>query len=246
MAGETILPFIGNQGRLVDQVAQEMERLILEGVLEAGTKLPPQRELAEQIGVSRTVIREAMQILETKGLLESRHGFGTLVRQVSPYQFTENMSWLLRSTKISLDDLHQVRSILEVENVRLAAINATPESVQTLQRILEEMDSAKGDIRRFAEKDAEFHTSLAQMTDNPLLIVLIDTIRSLIQEVRLSISRYPELKATVMPDHYAILERVEAKDSEGACNAMRAHLEHARRMQQLYLEQGDQHNESIG
>jgi len=246
MAGEEILPLIGNQGRLVDRVAQEMERLILDGILEAGTKLPPQRKLAEQIGVSRTVVREAMQILETKGLLESRHGFGTLVRQVSPDQFTQSMSWLLRSTKISLDDLHQVRSILEVENVRLAAINATPEGVQTLRRILEEMDSAQADLHLFAEKDAEFHAALAQMTDNPLLIVLIDTIRDLIQEVRLSISRNPELKAMVMPDHYAILERVEAKDSEGACKAMRVHLDRARRMQELFLEQGDKHYESIG
>jgi GntR family transcriptional repressor for pyruvate dehydrogenase complex len=246
MVGEEILPLIGNQGRLVDRVAQEVERLILDGVLEAGTKLPPQRELAEQIGVSRTVIREAMQILETKGLLESRHGFGTLIRQVSPDQFTQSMSWLLRSTKISLDDLHQVRSILEVENVRLAAVNATPEGVQTLRRILEEMDSAQADLHLFAEKDAEFHTALAQMTDNPLLTVLIDAIRDLIQEVRLSISRNPELKAMVMPDHYAILEQVEAKDSEGACTAMRIHLEHARRMQELFLEQGDKHYESIG
>lgn len=246
MAGEELLPLIGNQGRLVDRVAQEIERLIVDGVLEAGTKLPPQRELAEQIGVSRTVIREAMHILETKGLLESRHGFGTLVRQVSPDQFTQRMSWLLRSTNISLDDLHQVRHILEVENVRLAALNATPEGVQTLRRILEEMESAKADIHQFAEKDAEFHTTLARMTDNPLLIVLIDAIRDLIQEVRLSVSRYPELKATVMPDHYAILGRVEAKDSLGACNAMRAHLEHARRVQQLYLEQGEKHNESVG
>jgi GntR family transcriptional repressor for pyruvate dehydrogenase complex len=244
MAGDEILPLIGNQGRLVDRVAQEIERLILDGVLEAGVKLPPQRELAEQIGVSRTVIREAMHILETKGLLESRHGFGTLVRQVSPDQFTQSMSWLLRSTKISLDDLHQVRSIVEVENVRLAALNATPEGTQNLRRILEEMDSAKSDIQQFADKDAEFHTALAQMTDNPLLTLLIDTIRDLIQEVRLSISRHPRLKATVMPDHYAILERVEARDSEGACNAMRAHLEHARKMQELYLEQGDKQHES--
>ena len=244
MIGEEILPLIGNEGRLVDRVAQEIERLILDGVLEAGAKLPPQRELAEQIGVSRTVIREAMQILETKGLLESRHGFGTVVRQVSPDQFTQSMSWLLRSTRISLDDLHQVRSILEVENVRLAALNATPEGVQILREIMEEMDSAKANIHLFAAKDAEFHSALASMTDNPLLIVLIDTFRNLIQEVRLSISRHPRLKATVIPDHYAILERVEAKDSEGACNAMRIHLEHARKMQELFLEQGENHHES--
>jgi DNA-binding FadR family transcriptional regulator len=245
MAGEEILPLMGNRGRLVDRVARELERLILADVLKAGTKLPPQHELAEQVGVSRTVIREAIHILETKGLLESKHGVGTLVRQASPDHFTQSMGLLLRSTQISLDDLHQVRSILEVENARLAALNATSQEVQILRSILDEMNSAEADLPKFAEKDAEFHTALAQMTGNPLLVVLIDAIRDLIQEVRISISHQPELKATVMPDHYAILARVEAREADGASNAMRLHLEHARRMQKSYLEHGARSNESF-
>lgn len=226
---------IGNKVRLVDQVVEEIQRLIILGRLEPGTKLPAERELAERIGVSRTVVREAVHVLVTKGLLTTKHGVGTIVRQTSPENITESINWLLRTHNISLDDLHQVRSILEVENVRQATLQATREDIAQLKRILEEMGQAVGEAETFADKDAEFHSALAGMTHNPLLLVLLDSISDLIREVRLSVSGYPHLFSTVMPDHRRILERVEARDVEGACQAMLLHLEHARQIQELLL-----------
>ena len=239
MTDTDLFQSIRSQSRLVDRVVEEIEQLILDGKLKPGMRLPPQRQLAQHTGVSRPVIREAVHILETKGILESKHGIGTIIRPFSNDQFTQGMSWLLRSHNISLDDLHQMRSILEVENARLAALNSTVEGVDSLRKILLEMDSVEDDARLFAGKDAEFHNALAQMTNNPLLVMMIGTVRELLQEVRLSVSRYPDLKASVMPDHYNILECVASGDAEGASQAMRVHLDHARLIQEHFLKQRD-------
>ena len=228
---------IGNKGRLVDQVVEEIQGLVVNGSLEPGMKLPPERELAEQIGVSRTVIREAVQILVTKGLLETRHGVGTLVCQVSNNHFAESFSLLLLTHAVTLDDLHSVRTILEVEIARLAALQATDVDIAGLRQILAEMEQVKADAQAFADKDAEFHTALAKTSHNPLMIVLLDSIREPMQEVRLSVSRYSDLFATVMPDHSLIVEQVAARNAQGACQAMQAHLVHARTIQEKFLAQ---------
>jgi DNA-binding FadR family transcriptional regulator len=225
---------IGNKGRLVDQVVEEIQGMIFNGSLEPGTKLPPERQLADQIGVSRTVIREAVQILVTKGLLETKHGIGTVVCQASNDYFAESLNLLLLTHGVTLDDLHHVRSILEVENARLAALQATEADIAGLRRILSEMEGVKSDAQAFADKDAEFHTALAKTSHNPLMIVLLDSIREPMQEIRLSVSRHPDLFATVMPDHTKIVERVVARDPEGAQQAMQAHLDHARKIQELF------------
>jgi GntR family transcriptional repressor for pyruvate dehydrogenase complex len=226
---------IGNNDRLVDKVVSELQGLIVDGRLKPGYKLPPERELAERLGVSRTVLREAIQVLVTRGLITARHGFGTVVRSLSNENFVETFSLLLQMRNVSLDNIHHVRSILEVENARLAALQVTEEDIAKLKKVLLEMDNVKGDALAFADKDSEFHSTLALTTRNPLMVVLLDTIRDLIQEIRLSVSQYPALFATVMPDHYKILERVAARDVDGAIQAMQTHLDHARSIQEMYL-----------
>ncbi|HZY41496.1 MAG TPA: FadR/GntR family transcriptional regulator [Anaerolineae bacterium] len=240
MANESPFRTVGSKGRLVDRVVNDLQRLIVDGDLELGMKLPPERELAEQLGVSRTVVREAVHILVTRGLLATTHGVGTMVQEMTHDHVSDSLSRLLRSRCVSLDKLREVRSILEVEMARLAALQATADDTARLQRILIEMDAAKDDAAAFVKGDAEFHTALAETTHNPLFVVLLGSIRDLMYEVRFSVSRYPDLFATVMPDHYTILDRVIARDVEGARLAMKAHLEHARRIQQLYTAQQEQ------
>src|SRR3990172_4915905 len=88
---------VGIKGGLVDRVVEEIQRVIVNGHLELGMKLPPERELAEELGVSRTVIREAVRILVAKGLLETRPGVGTIVRQVNRDQIVGPLSLLLQA-----------------------------------------------------------------------------------------------------------------------------------------------------
>jgi GntR family transcriptional repressor for pyruvate dehydrogenase complex len=217
--------------RLVDRVVTDLQDLIVQGKLTVGTKLPPERELAELLGVSRTVIREAVRILVTKGLLVSKHGIGTMVRQVTRDQLVEPLSWLLQRNGATLDDLHQVRTILEVEIAAQAANCAAAEDLAQLQQIHERMTAAHSNAGAFAAADAEFHQALVAVLRNPMLSVLLDSIRTLMAEIRLKVSRYPEFDDIVLADHRAILDAITRQDAVGARAAMQDHLVHAREMQ---------------
>jgi GntR family transcriptional repressor for pyruvate dehydrogenase complex len=237
MEGEGLFRNVGIKGGLVDRVVNEIQRVIVNGQLEPGEKLPPERELADELGVSRTVIREAVRILVVKGLLETKPGVGTIVRQVTRDQIVEPLSLLLQTQEggISIEHLHQVRRMLEVEIAGLAALRAAEEDIAELEQVLAEMEAVRDIPEAFAAKDADFHQGLARTTHNPLLIILLDSIRDLMQEVRLLVTRHPGLREQVMPDHRNILEQVAARDPEGARQAMEAHLEHARRFQEELL-----------
>jgi GntR family transcriptional repressor for pyruvate dehydrogenase complex len=166
---------------------------------------------------------------------------GTIVRQVTRDQIVGPLSLLLQAQEggFSIEHLHQVRHILEIEIAGLAAMQATEEGVAELEQIVAEMESVRDTPEDFAAKDADFHQGLAEMTHNPILIVLLDSIRDLMQEVRLLVTRYPRLHQQVMHDHYEILRRVAARDPEGARQAMQGHLEHARQIQHAVLNHDD-------
>jgi len=238
MESESMFRNVGVQGGLVDRVVNEIQRVIVSGQLEPGMKLLPERELADELGVSRTVIREAVRILVAKGLLETKPGVGTIVRQVTSDQIVEPLSLLLRTQEegVSIEHLHQVRHMLEIEIAGLAALQATEDDIAELTDILDKMEAVLDIPEAFVTVDADFHHGLAKTTHNPLLIILLDSIRDLMQEVRLLATRHPDLRQNVMPDHRKILAHLAANDPEGARQAMEEHLEHALRFQEELLE----------
>jgi len=217
---------IGNKSALVDRVVHSIQEQILSERLAVGTKLPPERELADSLGVSRTVVREAVRDLAASGLLETCHGVGTTVRALSREEVVKPLNLFLRSwgRDVSLVHLHQVRSLLEVENVGLAAEQASKEDIQDLRRIVKEMEAAKDDPELFASKDSEFHRRLAQTTHNPLLTLLLDSIQDLMAEVREFVAKDSSLFEQVMPAHADMLKYVAMRDPRKARRAMRAHL----------------------
>ena len=235
MDTKSIFRTIGYKDRLVDRVVEEIQQMIIDKKLEPGMKLPPEREFAEQMGVSRTVVREAVQILDTKGLLQVKHGVGTLVREMGSAQINEPITMLFQTRGITLENLHQVRTILEVEIAGIAANNASSEEIVQLEEVLSNLEKSMNNSVEFALGDTAFHHSLVNICHNPLLIMVLDSVGGLMQEVRLSISNYPDLFKTVMPDHREILDSIRSKDAPRARKAMRNHLENARKIQQMFL-----------
>ncbi len=230
---------VGTKERLVDRVVNELEELIVTGELEPETRLPPERDLAEQLGVSRTVLREAVHILVTKGLLETRPGVGTMVRLMTREQVVEPLGLLLRhhsGGEISFDQLHQVRSILEIEIAGLAAAQATDEEIAYLRQKVAEMEVVQNDLDLLATHDADFHSTLARMTHNPLLAILVESIRDLLQEYIILVTRYLDPRRENLPLHYKLFERIEARDVAGAREAMRENLDQMRRNTERYSE----------
>jgi GntR family transcriptional regulator, transcriptional repressor for pyruvate dehydrogenase complex len=235
MISETLFQNVGTKNRLVDRVADEIQRLITSGQLIPGTRLPPEREFAEQLGVSRPVVREAVHQLVAKGLLESKHGSGTTVRQVTREALVEPLGWIAQAHGATLDDLHDVRSILEIAIAKLAAAQASDVEIARLREIVGQMEGCKDDVACFVGYDADFHQALSETTHNPLLAVLLDSVRDLMQQVRLQVHRHPAVYETVVPDHEAIVAAVAARDPEAAARAMQRHLDHARTFQRAIL-----------
>jgi GntR family transcriptional repressor for pyruvate dehydrogenase complex len=232
---ESLFRSVGSKDRLVDRVVNNVQQLIVDGQLAPGDRLPPERELAEQIGVSRTVIREAVHILVARGLLESRQGVGTIVRRVTSDQISEPLALMLQTHELSIDQLHQVRTILEVGIVRLAAEFAMAEDIAELREIIALMEAAQDDLPAFVTLDDAFHLALVKTTHNPLLVILGESIGAIMHEVRLKVHQYTIIYRMAVPDHKAIVACIEQHDPGAAAQAMQVHLEHARRFQTEYL-----------
>ena len=237
---------VGNKSDLVDRVVRSIQDQILSERLPVGTKLPPERAFAERLGVSRTVIREAMRVLAAKGLLETSHGVGTTVRALTREEAVKPLNLFLRSMgqNISLNHLYQVRSLIEVENTRVAVEQASEKDIEDLQRILTEMDAAKDDSELFAAKDTEFHRRLAETTHNPLLMLLLDSIEDLMVEVRKLVAKESGLVERVIPAHTALLDSIRARDVARARQVMRDHLRAALDIQKQAILSSSKQNES--
>ena len=226
MNGTVMFKTVGDKSRLVDRVVDEIENLIIDGHLKPGMKLPPERDLADQLGVSRTVVREAVHILVAKGLLDPRQGIGTIVRQMTKDQVGESLNLLLRTSPegLTFEHVYQIRSILEVETAGLAAEQATADDIENLQHIVAKMESALTMPKLLASTDIEFHRALAHITRNPLLVVFVDLIQDLMQEYSELINPHIDPSQHVLPDHLRIAEKVAAKDVAGARQSMQDHL----------------------
>lgn len=224
-------PFmLRTQRRRSDQVVDKIRDLVLSGQLGPGDRLPPELVLAEQMGVSRTGLREGMRLLEAQGLLETRPGVGTVVREAGATQVVRPLEWLAEASYggLSFDEFHTIRRILETEIAALAATNATDEGIVTLEAAMADMETSVDDNVRFAEHDAAFHHGLAAMTGNRLLELLIAVIRELLERHIESVLAHIDPRSDVIPYHAAILEAVKARDPEAARRAMKAHLHQVR------------------
>lgn len=228
MSGQNEFRSVGEKRGLADRVVQEIETMILSGELEPDTSLPAERELAEQLNVSRSVVREAVRTLVTKGMLETRQGVGTTVRRPSADQVSGPLGLLLRTQSggtVPFDKLRQVRSVLEIEIAGLAAEHATDEQVTRLRAAYQAMIDAQDDPVLLAERDHAFHRELATMTENPLFVILLDSIRDLLHDYISKVTRFLDADTEVLPVHLGVVESVEARDVEGARKAMVLHHE---------------------
>jgi GntR family transcriptional repressor for pyruvate dehydrogenase complex len=219
---------VGSQKSLAQQVTDELQRLMLTGKLREGEKLPSERELCELFGVSRTVVRESIRILQTKGLLEVKPGIGSIVRSPSSSQVIEGLSLLIQSkangADISLDAVCEVRSLLEVQIARMAAERATREDIEEIQRIIDDLESRVNLPAKFYERAVDFHRSLALATHNPLLVILFDAIQELVLGMRQTLVPEPIAPQAALRSFEQALEQVQAQNPEGAAQVIERHL----------------------
>jgi GntR family transcriptional repressor for pyruvate dehydrogenase complex len=215
--------------RLYEQIVLQIEELMQKGVLKAGDQLPAERELAQQFGVSRTAVREAVKALREKGLVEAYAGRGTFVTDGTSHAMKLSLDRMLRLGQSEDSSfLVEVREILEPEIAALAAERSEAQHLTAMREALAVMDGARSDPDAFIEGDLDFHLALAEAAGNPLILSLIDSIVGLLREQRTKIFSVDGGPERGQYHHKRILEAIEHRDPQGARDVMRAHLRQVR------------------
>ena len=213
------------RGRLRDRAADQLLEMVVSGGLEPGERLPPERELCARLGVSRTVVREALNLLEARGLISIEHGRGAVVSGGNTDAVRDALGVILRVRPKVLWELLEMRAILEVGISGLAAERATVEDTDAMRAELERMAALIDAPEGYVDADVEFHALLARAARNGVLLTMLEPIVDLLRASRrVSASRRPGSALRALGEHEEILRRVEAGDAEGARREMRAHL----------------------
>ena len=206
-------------------IAAHVRRRIAGGELLSGERLLPERTFAEQYGVSRGTVRDALRRLEEAGFVERRPGSGTYVA----WSEVETTS-IARST--SPLELIDARYALEPQIVRLAVLNATGRALARAERALEVMEGSEGDADSFAVGDETFHLALAECTKNAMLIWITQRVSEVRKNAEWARMRQITLSGPMIrrynAQHREVFEAVRRRDAEQAVRAMRAHLDLAR------------------
>lgn len=213
--------------RLYESIVKQIQKLITSGSLQPGDKLPPERELAEELKVSRTSIREALRALEMMGYLESRVGVkgGTYIKEVSFSNIVSPFSESLLQHDEFVVDLLETRLVLEIEVARLAAIRRTEKDLEELDRAvrLMETDIENGGVGLTG--DNEFHRVLANASANRVLQEFVNLCGNLLEIEREDHLKHQEGEPRrALEEHKQIVEAIRAKDSGWAQEIMEGHL----------------------
>ncbi len=219
------------QSRVFQDIIHQIQEAILEGKLKAGDKLPAERKLKELFQTSRGTLREALRVLEQKGLITIKTGTsgGAIIKNITTHSVSESLDLLIRSQKVSLSDLAQFRRDVEGTVTGLAAKYITNEGLDSLNEIISKvkkyMDAGISDWDKFINADNKFHMELARIAGNPIY-------ESVLRTVHENISRYYNIflkkDATLIKHNYQdmcdILEAVANKDSAKAKSLARQHV----------------------
>lgn len=190
----------------------------------AGDRLPPERVLVKELGVSRTVIREALNLLETRGLLQVEHGRGAVVASDGTRAVHESLRFLLRAQTSTLWELMEMRKALEVEVAGLAAQRASADDKAAMRATLESMRRNIDAPEGYVDADVEFHYLLARSARNRVFLMMIEPITHLLLASRRMTGSVSSNARRALKAHEAILEQVETGNAEGARREMLAHM----------------------
>ena len=210
-----------SHSRTSDAVIDQIERLILEGVLRSGDKLPAERELANKLDVSRPVLRAALKDLEDRKLIKTRHGGGTYVANVVGTVFSDEIFDLIRRHPKAQSDYFEFRRDLEGIIAEHAALRATDADKLILTRIMEVMREhhAQGDIRAESEADFEFHQAIVEASHNMLMLHTMRSCYKLLSEglfySRIHLYEWPGVQDALLEQHEALYKAImEGKPAE--------------------------------
>lgn len=213
--------------RVYEQIADRIEHSIYEGQLQAGDKLPPERQLVREFHSSRVAVREALRTLEHRGLLEVRQGAtgGYFVREADAGLLLRDFHTLLRLGRVSARHLVEARLLIEPDVARLAALHATEADLKMLRQALDDRSEVTPSGSSSRLIDLEFHRRLAEAACNPVHALLAHALMAL--EAELVVPRLPlttEDSREIDRAHRGLFEAVASRDAPAARTLMETHL----------------------
>ena len=206
-----------------DRLSIDLERLILDGSLAAGERLPAERDLAEHLGVSRVSVRQALHELETRGLIDRKPGRGTIVLSPEEHASVPAGFGKYQIEEGELGDIMELRAIIEPPIARITAARASARDLTQLEELVRAMEQ---DIskERYSELDRAFHQAIAQYTHNPLLALLTEQIANEIAPSRANRYQTKARRAASSAAHRRIYEAIAAGDGDLAESEARTHV----------------------
>jgi DNA-binding FadR family transcriptional regulator len=223
-----LAPMEEASGSGFDRVLGFLRDQLLNGAIRPGDRLAPERELSLRLGVSRPVLREALRALAMIGVVEIRHGVGTVVRRSDLSALGDFFAFALAQRPELVNDVIEARVAIECQAIRLACTRATLDDLERLRAALDRIDDTIEDPESGSEADYEFHIALVRASRSETLLCLYlamtDLMRRSHRDRRELVRRYPELRSTVAADHERIFAAVVAHDQAEADRALRRHF----------------------
>jgi GntR family transcriptional repressor for pyruvate dehydrogenase complex len=215
---------VTHNGAMAEQVVEQIRALIGSGQLRPGDRLPAERELCKQLGISRPSLRAGLRMLVAHGVLRARHGSGTYVADGPPSLDSGQLSLLAALHGFTFDQMFEARRVLEVQVAGLAAERATAEHLATIAEETAEMYAALDDPQQYLIHDIKFHRAIAAASGNPILATLVEMVSAVMYDQRReTIGRAHDFKESVEM-HQRIYRAIRSQKPDAARLAMHDHL----------------------
>ena len=214
--------------RLYESAIEQIMDLVKRSELKPGDKLPPERELAEKLSISRNSLREAFRVLESKGLIKSKAGGGRYLREIrkNGYSNTENI--ILSLEKSSILELLEAREIFEVKIAKIAAQRATTEDIELIEKALDKTNKEEISNGKKTESDTEFHLAIARASRNFVFVNIMQLHLDLLKETREKTWEIPGRREEQQKEHQSIFQAIKEHNGKKAAEAMLKHLRNIR------------------
>lgn len=214
--------------KMSTHIIRQVRDAILKGELQAGQCLPPEKDLITQFGVSKHTLREALRSLEAMGFIEIKRGAGggPVVSEVDMETTRDSIANFLHFQNVSVKDLSEIRKIIEPYLARLAAERFSAQEIETLEeidrkcrKIFEKKKNVVG-----AQEEIDFHVFLAQASRNPVMVMILSFINSMLTDIKTHIKPGEDFSQHVMDSHEKIFNAIKSGDADGAEKHMLAHI----------------------
>lgn len=216
--------------RLYESAIEQIMDLIKNNELKPGDKLPPERELAEKLSISRNSLREAFRVLESKGLIKSKAGGGRYLREIKKNGYSNTENVILSLEKSSILELLEAREMFEGKIAEVAAQRATTEDIELIEKALDKTNKEGISNGKKTESDTEFHLAIARASRNFVFVNIMQLHLDLLKETREKTWEIPGRREEQQEEHQSIFQAIKEHNGKKATEAMLKHLRSIRKV----------------